>query len=128
MCISSAAIRPLERLIHDTIEYTRQRQAYGQPLLNNQVIHFRMAELQTELESFKSLIYRAVGKNHSMIVFIIFCDLLMSNTFSEVKLQKEVRGNVTVIFVQIDGGFFFVIGYVPFIGVDMNVVLNSGNL
>ena len=29
-------------------------------MLNNQVIHFRMAELQTEVELLRSLIYRAV--------------------------------------------------------------------
>ena len=46
-------------LIDETIEYTRQRQAFGQPLLDNQYIHFRMAELKTEVEALKAMVYQA---------------------------------------------------------------------
>jgi len=42
-----------------TIDYTRQRKAFGKPLLDNQVIHFRLAELKTEVELLRSLVYRA---------------------------------------------------------------------
>merc|ERR1712223_1919713 len=35
------------------------RKAFGQPLLNNQYMHFRLAELQTELELFRALTYQA---------------------------------------------------------------------
>lgn len=50
----------LRRTIEDTIEYTRQRIAFGRPLLDNQVIHFKMAELMTEVEALDALIGRAV--------------------------------------------------------------------
>jgi citronellyl-CoA dehydrogenase len=50
----------MERTIAETIEYTRQRVAFGKPLLDNQVIHFRLAELATEVESLRALLYRAV--------------------------------------------------------------------
>ena len=50
----------LDRLIDQTIAYTRQRHAFGRPLLDNQVIHFRLAELRTEVEALRSLTYRAV--------------------------------------------------------------------
>ena len=52
----------LEKIVRDTIAYTRQRQTFGQPLINNQVIHFRMAELLTEIEALKSLNYRAADQ------------------------------------------------------------------
>jgi citronellyl-CoA dehydrogenase len=39
----------LERVVRDTIAYTQQRCAFGQPLIDNQMIHFRMAELLTEI-------------------------------------------------------------------------------
>ena len=55
-------IRPLENVLHQTIEYVRGRQAFGQPLINNQVIHYRLAELKTELEAHKSMAYRAVSE------------------------------------------------------------------
>ena len=40
---------PMQTVIDETIEYTKQRVAFGKPLLNNQVIHFRFAELETEV-------------------------------------------------------------------------------
>jgi len=52
----------LERAVRDTIAYTQQRCAFGQPLIDNQVIHFRMAELLTEIEMLKQFCYAAVDK------------------------------------------------------------------
>ncbi|MGZ5652044.1 MAG: acyl-CoA dehydrogenase family protein [Usitatibacter sp.] len=48
----------LDRLIQQTIDYTRERQAFGQSILDNQQVHFRLAELSTEVESLRSLVYR----------------------------------------------------------------------
>jgi citronellyl-CoA dehydrogenase len=48
-----------ERMIEETIEYTRERRAFGQPVLDNQVVHFRLAELKTEVEALRALVYRA---------------------------------------------------------------------
>jgi citronellyl-CoA dehydrogenase len=50
----------MERAITDTIEYTRSRIAFGQSILDNQVVHFKLAELQTKIELLRSLVYRAV--------------------------------------------------------------------
>ena len=55
---SASTLRTLERCIEDVAEYTRQRIAFGKPLLHNQTIHFRLAELQTEVELLRSLVYR----------------------------------------------------------------------
>ena len=46
-------------MIQDTIEYTRERQIFGRPVLDNQVVHFTLAELQTEVEALRALVYRA---------------------------------------------------------------------
>lgn len=56
---AAACLKANERTIEETIEYTRQRKAFGKPLLDNQVIHFRLAELKTEVELLRSLVYRA---------------------------------------------------------------------
>lgn len=45
--------------IEQTIQYTRERTTFGQPLIDNQYIHFRFAELMTEVEALKALTYRA---------------------------------------------------------------------
>jgi len=56
---ATTLLRPMEKAIQDTIEYTRERKIFGASVLDNQVVHFRMAELQTEIETLRSLIYRA---------------------------------------------------------------------
>ncbi|HQY77648.1 MAG TPA: acyl-CoA dehydrogenase, partial [Rhodoferax sp.] len=57
---AAGALRSLDRLIDQTIDYTRQRKTFGQPILNNQVVHFRLAELRTEVEALRALTYAAV--------------------------------------------------------------------
>jgi len=52
-------IKGLEWVIGDTIAYTAQRKAFGKPILANQTVHFRLAELQTRIELLRSLVYRA---------------------------------------------------------------------
>ncbi len=56
---AASSIKGMEQVIDDTIEYTRQRQTFGQPLIDNQTIHFRLAELQTEVEALRALVYQA---------------------------------------------------------------------
>lgn len=51
------AIGGLEESIKATIAYTRERHAFDAPLLDNQYIHFRLAELQTEVEALRALVY-----------------------------------------------------------------------
>jgi citronellyl-CoA dehydrogenase len=54
-----SAVVGMERLIDETAEYTRERKVFGRPLLDNQIIHFKLAELRTEIELVRSLCYRA---------------------------------------------------------------------
>ena len=53
------ALGGLQACIDVTIDYCRQRHTFGQALINNQVVHFRLAELQTEVELLRALIYQA---------------------------------------------------------------------
>ena len=46
-------------LINETADYLRQRQAFGRPLLDNQFIQYKLAELKTELEALRALVYVA---------------------------------------------------------------------
>ncbi len=58
-----AALSSLESLqgsLDETIEYTRDRKIFGQSVLDNQVVHFRIAELQTEVECLRALTWKAV--------------------------------------------------------------------
>jgi citronellyl-CoA dehydrogenase len=67
-----SSVKGMERLIAATIAYCKERHTFGQPIIDNQVVHFRMAELQTEIEALRSLCYRAVeemvaGKDVTML-------------------------------------------------------------
>ena len=54
------SVRGFDRMIDLTIEYTRQRQAFGRSVLDNQVVHFCLAELRTEVEALRALTWSAV--------------------------------------------------------------------
>ncbi len=57
----ASSLVPLDRAIDQTVEYTRGRIAFGRPLLDQQYLHFRLAELKTEVEALRALLYRAVS-------------------------------------------------------------------
>jgi citronellyl-CoA dehydrogenase len=52
-------IKGLELCVDQTIEYCKERKTFGNALIDNQVIHFRLAELQTEIEALRALVYHA---------------------------------------------------------------------
>ena len=56
---AASSLRGLDRLIDLTIDYTRQRKAFGKSILDNQVVHFRLAELRTEVAALRALTYQA---------------------------------------------------------------------
>jgi len=53
-------LKGMENCVDTTIAYCRDRETFGQPLINNQVIHFRFAELQTEIEALRCMVYQGV--------------------------------------------------------------------
>jgi citronellyl-CoA dehydrogenase len=48
------------RAIRETIAYTQERKAFGRSILDNQWVHFRLAELQTEVEALHALCWAGV--------------------------------------------------------------------
>lgn len=58
--LSASILKAMERVLNDTIEYTRGRKAFGKSVLDNQYVNFRLAELATEIEAVRGLVYRAV--------------------------------------------------------------------
>lgn len=55
-----SVLKGYEFQIQETINYTRERQVFGKSILDNQVVHFALAELQTEVELLRALVYDAV--------------------------------------------------------------------
>ncbi|HYD62177.1 MAG TPA: acyl-CoA dehydrogenase family protein [Noviherbaspirillum sp.] len=54
------AVGILFQVIDKTIEYTRERKAFGRSILDNQWVQFKLAEYKTEAEALRSLCYRAI--------------------------------------------------------------------
>jgi citronellyl-CoA dehydrogenase len=57
--LSASILASMDKCIEETVKYAGQRNAFGAPILHNQYVHFRLAELKTEIESARSLTYRA---------------------------------------------------------------------
>jgi citronellyl-CoA dehydrogenase len=57
--LSASILASMDRCIDETVKYTGQRAAFGAPVLHNQYVHFRLAELKTEIEAARALTYRA---------------------------------------------------------------------
>ena len=57
---AAGSLKAMEDCINKTIDYTRERKIFGQSVLDNQVVHFRLAELQTEVEALRALTFDAV--------------------------------------------------------------------
>jgi citronellyl-CoA dehydrogenase len=97
---AAGALKSLEDCIQDTIEYTSQRQAFGKSILDNQVVHFRMAELQTEVEALRALTYNAVEG------YINGEDVTMKASMAKLKVGRLLR-EVTDSCLQYWGGMGF---------------------
>jgi citronellyl-CoA dehydrogenase len=59
---AASAVQGLSNCLDETIEYTRERQIFGKSVLDNQVVHFKLAELKTEIEALRGLVYMATEK------------------------------------------------------------------
>ena len=57
---AASSLKGMDLQIDQTIEYTRQRKTFGKSVLDNQVVHFRLAELRTEVEALRALTWHAV--------------------------------------------------------------------
>jgi citronellyl-CoA dehydrogenase len=100
LCGAASTMRGLDRLIDATIEYCRERQTFGAPLIDNQVIHFRFAELKTEVEALRSLVYRAVED------YVGGADVTMLASMAKLKAGRLAR-EVADACLQYWGGMGF---------------------
>lgn len=59
---TASSLTGFDKIIKATIDYTTEREAFGKPIISNQYVQFRLAELQTEVELTRSLIFRLVDE------------------------------------------------------------------
>jgi len=97
---AAMSIKVIENCVNETILYTQQRQAFGQSILDNQVVHFRLAEMQTEIEALRSLTYDGVEG------YIHGDDVTMKASMAKLKAGRLAR-EVTDACLQYWGGMGF---------------------
>ena len=89
------------RVLAETIDYLRDRPAFGRPLLDNQYVQFKLAELQTEIEAVRALLYRATE------LYVAGEDVLQLASMCKLKGARVAR-EVADWCVQFWGGMGYV--------------------
>lgn len=97
---ATSSIKGLDRMIDLTVEYTRDRSAFGKPILDNQVVHFRLAELRTEVEALRALTWSAIEQ------YVAGRDVTRLASMAKLKVGRLVR-EVSDACLQYWGGMGF---------------------
>jgi citronellyl-CoA dehydrogenase len=61
MWCAASMVQATQNCIDQTIAYARERKLFGSSVLDQQWVHFKLAELKTEVEALRALLYRACG-------------------------------------------------------------------
>jgi citronellyl-CoA dehydrogenase len=93
-----------EKAIEITVKYCKERHAFGKPLLENQWIHFKLAELLTELEAERQLLY------HCTRMMIAGQDATKEVSMAKLRMGRLARV-VADTCVQFHGGMGYVEEY-----------------
>ena len=94
---AASNIDAMTNLIAETTDYARQRQAFGKSILDNQYVHFRLAELKTEVECLRALVYQACEE------YVAGRDATMLASMAKLKAGRVAR-EVTDSCLQFWGG------------------------
>lgn len=90
-----------QRAIDTTIGYTRERRAFGRSILDNQWVHYRLAEMQTEVAALHALCWQGVEE------VVAGQDATRTATMAKLKAGRVIR-EVADGCLQFWGGMGFV--------------------
>ena len=90
-----------QRAIDTTIGYTRERRAFGRSILDNQWVHYRLAEMQTEVAALRALCWQGVDE------VVAGQDATRTATMAKLKAGRVIR-EVADGCLQFWGGMGFV--------------------
>lgn len=94
----------MDKIIRLTIDYCRQRETFGKPLINNQWIHFKICELLTEVEALRQLAY------HCVRTLVAGEDVTKEASMAKLKAGRLAR-EVADTCLQFHGGMGYVEEY-----------------
>src|SRR5262245_1782627 len=92
------ALSGASQALDDTLKYLRERSAFGAPLATRQVLRHRVADLATELEAARQLVY------HALSLYAEGGDCATAVSMAKL-LATEVANRVAYEAVQLHGGY-----------------------
>jgi len=98
LAAASAYMGCAQQAVDDALRYAHQREQFGQPIFNFQVLKHMLADMQTEVDAARLLVYRAAGT--AMAGQPWMREVSMAKLFAGETLQKVSRQGI-----QVMGGF-----------------------
>jgi acyl-CoA dehydrogenase len=104
ICIAVASIASCRRSLHDTLEYVKERRAFGQPIGGFQNTQFELAEMATEVE---------VGQ--AFVDAVVAAHVRGEDVVTEASMAKwwasDLQKRVAARCLQLHGGYGFMTEY-----------------
>jgi acyl-CoA dehydrogenase len=104
--VAAAALGLAQRALEEAIRYSRKRQQFGRPIAQFQGIQFKLAEMATELEAARLLVYQAAWAN----------DIASSDLKQKASMAKlyatEAAQRIIDQALQIHGGVGLIAGHI----------------
>jgi len=104
LCIAVASIASCRRALQDTVDYVKERKAFGQPIAAFQNTQFKLVELATEVE---------IGQ--AFVDKLIAAHVRGEDVVSEVSMAKwwttDLQKRLTSECLQLHGGYGFMLEY-----------------
>ena len=104
VCLFGAQVGAMERLLETTVEYTRSREQFGQPIGKFQAVSHRVADMKVALEAARLLVYRAawnLERSRTVTLDAAIAKLFVSESLLRTALDA----------VQLHGGYGYMTEY-----------------
>jgi alkylation response protein AidB-like acyl-CoA dehydrogenase len=103
-CLGASHVGTMERLLEQAVAYARTRRQFGQPIGKFQAVSHRIADMKTQLEAARLLVYRSAWRlDHASSASLdaSIAKLFVSESLVEAALAA----------VQVHGGYGFMTEY-----------------
>jgi acyl-CoA dehydrogenase len=104
LLMALAAVGGMQRVFEVTLDYAKQREAFGRPIGRFQAIRHKFAEMATKIEASRSLTY------HALRVFADGADVIREVTMAKLFTQRAMV-EVASECMQIHGGYGYMREY-----------------
>lgn len=102
--IAAQAVGIVQAALDDCVKYSKERTTFGKPIAEHQVIAFKMADMATDLDAARLMLYRAA--------YLMQTGARATKEISMAKLfASEMAMKHTVEAVQIHGGYGYIQEY-----------------